>query len=135
MIGRAASAEENTSVRGLGHVLDGEAARVDAFAISPADLSPIGRGQRLGQRHQGIYRNQLPVQFPQSREIRFAAKHDRLRPDIATRGVQGRSSADGEVGHLRLLVDRRSAPLDRTREPAHEPARMNIRCILVVDRP
>ena len=48
--------------------------------------------------------------------------------------MQRRAGTGRKTGDIRPFIDRGAFALDRARKPAHQPARMEVRRVLVIDR-
>ena len=71
----------------------------------PADLGPLGLGQRGGQHDLGVDGQDLPAVLGQGGQVGLPRQHDDVRGDVAAGRVQHRLGGQVVAGDRGLLVD------------------------------
>ena len=113
VVDRAPAAEGDAAVPGDLEVVDGQPLRLHDEAAAPADLLPLGLGQRGGQHDLGVHGEDLPLVAGQGRQVRLARQHDHVGGDVAA-GSCASTGFGLEVvaGDRGALVDGRPEALD-----------------------
>src|ERR1700722_20294915 len=74
-IGRTTAAKEDASIWRLSQINNCVACGSNTLSVLPSDLRPLPGGQWLGQRDQGIDRQERPVQRREAGQIRLPCEH------------------------------------------------------------